>query len=164
MLRNWTVAYPTVVYNILNGCVKLNVIQLGFDPEYDRLWWCDPFRWDTRTEDGEEEPDTVKRPTEIRAFRNIFRQARLMQKKGVLINLTSLHREALRLEHAAMSRPPYPDNVYGYISSRMIGVPPSQVKFLLDECSFVVLLREVLGMPALVMDWEVVPLVAKRAA
>lgn len=141
----------------------MNVIQLGFDPQDNRLWWCDMHRWDTRTEDGEEEPDTVKRPTEIRAFRNIFRQSRLMQKKGVMINLSTLHREALRLEHQAMSRPPYPDNVYGYIASRMSGVPPTQVKFLLDECSFVVLLREVLGMPALVMDWEL-PAVAKRAA
>jgi len=141
----------------------LNVIQLGFDPQDNRLWWCDQHRWNTRTEDGEEEPDTVKRPTEIRAFRNIFRQSRLMAKKGVMINLTQMHREALRLEHAAMSRPPYPDNVYGYIASRMQGIPPTQVKFLLDECSFVVLLRELLGMPALVMDWEV-PDTVKRAA
>jgi hypothetical protein len=139
------------------------IIQLGLDPQDDRLWWCDMHRWQTQTEDGEEEPNTVMRPTEIRAFRNIFRQSRLMAKKGVMINLTPLHREALRLEHQAMSKPPYPDNVYGFISSRMPGVPPTQVKFLLDECSLVVLLRDVLGMPALVMDWEL-PVVVKRAA
>lgn len=140
------------------------IIQLGFDPQDDKLWWIDYHRFDTRTEDGEEEPSTVHRPTEIMALRNIFRQGRLMQKRGVMINLTAMHMEALRLEHQAMSKPPYPDNVYGFISSRMHGVPPTQVKFLLDECSFVVLLREVLGMPALVMNWERVADTKKRAA
>lgn len=140
------------------------IIQLGFDPQDDRLWWCDHHRWDTRFEDGEEEPDTVSRPTEIIALRNIYRQSRLMSKRGVMINLTTMHREALRLEHQAMSKPPYPDNIYGYVSSRMIGVPPTQVKFLLDEASLVVLLRDVLGLPALVMDWDVIEVAPKRAA
>lgn len=140
------------------------VIQLGIDSQDDKLWWIDFYRWDTRTEDGEEEPNTVTRPTEIMALRNIYRQGRLLQKQGVMINLTSLHMEAMRLEYQAMSKPPYPDNVYGYISSRMVGVPPTQVKFLLDECSLVALLREVLGMPALVMDWEAPKVDKKRAA
>lgn len=116
--------------------------------------------WDTR----DEPPGTVKRPTEQLALRGLFRQSRLIQKKGVLINLSPLHLTALQLEYHAMSKPPYPDNVYTWIAARMHGIPPLQVKALLDECSFVVLLREALGLPPLNMQWTLEPVVVKRAA
>ena len=141
-----------------------NVIQLGFDPQDNRLWWCDMHLWQTQTEDGEEEPDTVKRPTEIRAFRNIYRQSRLMQKRGVLINLSPLHKQIMVLEYSAMTCEPKPDNVYNWIAARMKGIPPFQVKNILDECSLVVLLREALSMPALVMEWPAEKVAKRRAA
>lgn len=136
------------------------IIQLGFDPADDRLWWVDMHKWDTR----DETPDTVKRPTEQLAFRGLFRQSRLISKKGVLINLSPLHLTAMQLEYHALSRPPYPDNVYAWVSARMRGVPPLQVKALLDECSFVVLLREALGLAPLAVQWSIDPVVVKHVA
>jgi hypothetical protein len=140
--------------------VKLNVIQLGFDPQDNKLWWVDCFKWDTR----DETPDTVTRPTEQLAFRGLFRQARLLSKRGVFINLSPLHMEALRLEYQAMSKPPYPDNVNGWIAQRMHGVSQFQVRALLDECSLVVLLRDVLRMQPLEVQWAVEKVAGKKAA
>lgn len=138
----------------------MNVIQLGFDPLDDKWWWVDQHKWDTI----DETPDTVKRPTEQLAFRGLYRQSRLIKKRGVLVNLSPLHTECLRLEYHAMSKPPYPDNVYNWISARIHGVPPLQVKAILDECSFVVLLREALGMQPLAIHWDAEIAVVKRAA
>ena len=128
----------------------LNVIQLGFDERDDRFWWTDCYLWDIR----DSVPDTVKRPTEDAAFRGLFRQSRLLKKRGVFINLSSLHLTAMYLEYQALSQPPYPSNVYQWVSARMHGVAPTQVKALLDECSLVTLLRDALGMPALDIDWN----------
>ena len=142
------------------GCVKLTpIIQLGFDPQDDRLWWCDQFKWDTT----DETPDTIQRPTEQAAFRRMFRQARLISKRGILVNLSPLHLQVMRMEQSALISEPVPDNVHTWIAARMHGIPPLQIKAILDECSFVVLLREVLGLPALVMDWELSPAVKKVA-
>lgn len=126
------------------------IIQLGLlDKSDDKLWWCDPWLWDDDT------VHNVQRPTEVAAFRKLFRQSRLLKKRGVYINLSPLHMTALRLEYHAMSKPPHPDKVYQWISTRMPGVPPTQVKALLEECSLVTMLRDTLGMKPLVMDWEV---------
>jgi len=143
------------------GCVKLTpIIQLGFDPQDDRLWWCDQFKWDTT----DETPDTIQRPTEQAAFRRMFRQARLIKKRGILVNLSPLHLQVMRMEQSALISEPVPDNVYNWIAARMHGLPPLQVKAILDECSLVVLLRDALHMPAIVVDWPVRENVAKRAA
>lgn len=135
------------------------IIQLGLDPQDNRLFWVDMHLWDER----DATPGTVQRPTETAAFRNLFRQSRLLSKRGVFINLTPLHLTAMRLEHQAMSTPPTPKNVYAWVSERMGGVSHLQVKALLDECSLVVLLRDAFSMPALPIEWEL-PAVAKRAA
>lgn len=136
------------------------IIQLAFDERDDKFWWTDCHLWDIR----DSVPDTVKRPTEDAAFRGLFRQARLLKKRGVYINLSPMHMTALQLEYHAMSKPPYPDNVYAWVSARMHGVPPLQVKALLDECSLVVLLREALGMPAINVQWSDQPVIVKRVA
>lgn len=131
------------------------IIQLAFDQEYDKLWWVDQHRWDTRTDDGMEEPNTVYRPVEIAAFRRMYRQARYFKKRGLFINLTSLHIQAMTLEYQALSKAPTPDNVNAWIADRMFGVMPNQVRALLDEASLAAMLREVLGLQPLVIDWQV---------
>lgn len=136
------------------------IIQLGFDPQDDKLWWCDMHKWDTR----DETPDTVKRPTEQIAFRGLFRQARLIQKKGVLINLSPLHVKLMQMEQAALTAEPVPENPYKWIADRIHGIPPIQVKAILDECSFVVLLREALGLKPIAVKWLSREQVLKRVA
>lgn len=136
------------------------IIQLGLDPQDDRLWWVDIHKWDTR----EEIPDTVKRPTEQAAFRLLFRQSRAIQKKGILVNLSPLHLHIMRMEQSALIAEPTPDNVYNWISARVHSIPPLQVKAILDECSLVVLLRDALHMPAIVVDWPVREAVVRKAA
>lgn len=136
------------------------IIQLGFDPQDNKLWWTDCHLWDTR----DETPDTIIRPTEAAALRGLFRQARLLSKRGVYINLSPLHMEAMRLEYRALSTPPYPDNVYAWVAQRMHGIPHLQVKALLEEVSLVVLLRDVLGLAPLAVDWTVEITPVKRVA
>lgn len=126
----------------------MNVIQLGFDERDNKLWWVDCYKWDDDT------VSNVSRPTEVTAFRKLFRQSRLLQKRGIFINLSALHMEAMRLEYRAMITPPYPANVYQWVSQRMHGVSPTQVKALLDECSLVTLLRDALGMRPLEINWN----------
>lgn len=123
------------------------IIQLGFDPQDNKLWWTDCFLWDDDT------VENIQRPTELAAFRRMFRQARLIAKRGVLINLSPLHLHIMRMEQSAMIAEPQPENVYNWISARVHGIPPLQVKAILDECSLVVLLRDALHMPAIVVDW-----------
>ncbi len=134
------------------------IIQLGIDPQDDRLWWTDCFLWD------DDSVENVQRPTEIAAFRRMFRQARLIKKRGVLINLSPLHVQVMRMEQSALIAEPTPDNIYNWIAARMHGIPPLQVKAILDECSLVVLLRDALHLPAIVVDWPVRVDVAKKAA
>ena len=136
------------------------IIQLGIDPQDDRLWWCDMHLWDTI----DETPDTAQRPTEQAAFRRMFRQARIIRKRGILINLSPLHIQVMRMEQSALIAEPIPDNTYNWISARMHGIPPLQVKAILDECSLVVLLRDALHLPAIVVDWPMREGFAKRAA
>ena len=136
------------------------IIQLGLDPQYDRMWWCDQHKWDTR----DETPDTVNRPTEIRALRGLYRQSRAIEKRGVLVNLSPLHIQVMRMEQSALISEPPPDNVHNWIAARMHGIPPLQVKAILDECSLVVFLREALGMPALQIEWPVREVAAKLVA
>jgi hypothetical protein len=140
--------------------VNLNaIIQLGFDSRDDKLFWVDQWLWDDDT------VSSVQRPTEITAFRNMFRQARLLQKRGLFINLSALHLEAMRLEYRAMTTPPMPANVYQWVSAKMHGVPPTQVKSLLEECSLVTLLRDAMGMRPITIDWDYTPAQkGKRAA
>lgn len=136
------------------------ITQLAFDPQYDKLWWVDMHKWDT----NDETPDTVQRPTEQLAFKGLYRQSRLIEKRGILVNLSPLHLQVMRMEQTALISEPVPDNVYNWIAARMHGIPPLQIKAILDECSFVVLLREVLHLPALAVDWPVRDTAAKRAA
>lgn len=139
----------------------LNVIQLGFDSRDDKLFWVDPFLWDDRDPDQ----DTVQRPTEIAAFRSLARQAAVLRKRGLYINLSPLHIQAMQLEYRCKT-----DTVdwsgmeYEWISKRMRGVPPMKVKSLLGEASLAVLFREVLGMPALYIDWNADVAAIRRAA
>lgn len=140
-----------------------NIIQLGLDPQDDRLWWWDMHKWDVR----DEIPDTVKRPTEQAAFRLMFRQSRALekfQKRGVLINLSPLHMNIMRMEQSALISEPPPDNVYNWIAARVHGIPPLQIKAILDECSLVVLLRDALHMAPIEVDWPVREVAAKKAA
>lgn len=136
------------------------ITQLAFNPQDDRLWWVNMHLWDTQ----DETPDTVQRPTEQAAFRQMFRQARLLEKRGVLINLSPLHIQVMQLEQRALTAEPLPDNPYNWISARMHGIPPLQIKAILDECSFVVLLREALGMQPIAVNWLTREQVLNRAA
>lgn len=139
----------------------MNVIQLGlFSRQDDKYWWVDQFIWDTR----DSEPSTVNRQTEELAFRSLYRQSRLMKKYGVFINLTDYHMQIMRLEAAAMIAKPQPSNVYTWIAARMRGVSHLQIKAILDECSLVVLLRDVLRMPPLAIDWPMEEGRGKKAA
>jgi hypothetical protein len=141
------------------------IIQLGlFNGADDRYWWCNSGIWDTRYEDGQEEPSTVQRPTEIAAFKSLYRQSRLIRKRGVYVSLSPLHLQALRLEYQAMSRPPVPDNIHLWVADRMRGVTQLQVKALLEEASFVILLRDVLGLAPLEVQWSEPMYTVKRAA
>lgn len=138
-----------------------NIIQLGFDSRYDKLFWVDPFLWDDR----ESPPDTVQRPTEIAAFRNLARQAAALRKRGLYINLSPLHIQALQLEYRCkIDAPHFGGKEYVWISERMRGVPPMQVKALLGECSLALLFREILGLPALYIDWNADMATIRRAA
>ena len=139
------------------------IIQLGLDPQDDRLWWCDLHKWDIR----DDIPDTVKRPTEQAAFRLLFRQSRALekfQKRGILINLSPMHQHIMRMEQSALIAEPPPDNVFNWIAARIHGIPPLQVKAILDECSLVVLLRDALHMAPIVVDWPVREGVVRKAA
>lgn len=133
------------------------VIQMGLDRADDKLWYIDEYIWDDDT------IDTVHRPTEILAFRHLFRQSRMIRKRGLILQLSPLQREVMRWEYQAMRTVPMPDNIHNWISARMYGLPPLQVKALLDECSYVVLLRDILDMQPLDLDWES-PAVTRRAA
>lgn len=127
------------------------IIQLGLlSKEDDRLWWLDPYLWDLR----DDAPDTVTRPTEVLALRGLFRQARLIRKKGLSINLSPWHIEALQWEyHCRREYPHFAGKEYQWVSEQM-GVPQLQVKALLDECSLAVLMRDLLHMPPLIIDWN----------
>lgn len=153
------------LFDVNRGEILVAVIQLGLDRQDDRLfWWSDQHLWDTRTEDGEEEPSTVKRPTERAALRQIYRQSRLLKKRGVFINLSPFHVEALQWEYYC--RREYPHFIgkeYQWVSEQM-GIPHLQVKGLLDECSLVVLLRDALGLTPLDIDWQGGTLVKRRKA
>jgi hypothetical protein len=127
------------------------IIQLAFDERDVKLWYLDAYKWDDDT------VSSVHRPTEIAAFRRMFRQAKLLQKRGVFINLSALHLRVLRLEHKALTREPRPDNVNEWISSQLAGVSVLWVNKILDECDLVIELREVLGMSQLQIDWTVEP-------
>jgi hypothetical protein len=138
-----------------------NVIQLGFDERYDKLFWVDPHLWDER----DSPPDSIQRPTEIAAFRNLARQAAALRKRGLYINLTPLHIQAMQLEyHCKTDTVDWTGMDYEWISKRMRGVPPLQVKALLGEASLAVLFREILGMPALYIDWNADIAAIRRAA
>lgn len=124
-----------------------NVIQLGFDERDNKFWWVDQWLWDDDT------VSSIQRPTENAALRKLFRQSRLLKKHGVFINLSPLHRQIMVMEYSAMNSEPKPDNIYNWISARVRGIPPLQVKRILEECSLVVLLRDVLSLPAVTMEW-----------
>jgi hypothetical protein len=137
----------------------LNVIQLSFDSRYDKLWWVDGFLWD------DDSVSCTHRPTEIAAFRQLYRQSKLLAKRGVFINLSPLHLRVLRLEHKALTRTPTPDNVNEWISSQLAGVSVLSVNLILDECELVIALRETLGMNAIDIGWELdTEQAGKRAA
>jgi hypothetical protein len=135
-----------------------NVIQLGFDERDNKLWWVDQWLWDDDT------ISSIQRPTEIAAFRQMYRQSRLLKKHGVFINLSPLHRQIMVMEYSALNNEPKPDNIYNWISARVRGIPPLQVKRILEECSLVVLLREVLSLPELVIDWPLEDVAKRKAA
>lgn len=138
-----------------------NVIQLGLlSRQDDRYFWVDPWMWDLH----DDIPDTVKRPTEILAFNRMFRQSRLIRKRGVLVNLSPLHMQLMRLEQSAMTANPVPDNVYHWIAARVRGFTPLQIQAMLEECSFVVLLRDVLSLPPLAIEWQRPEVAARKAA
>ena len=126
----------------------MNVIQLGFDKHDDKLWWISPYIWDDDT------VENIHRPTESAAFRQMFRQSKLLAKRGMFINLSSLHLRVLRLEYKALTRNPRPDNVNEWISSQLAGVSVLSVNVILDECELVIALREVLGMSEINIGWE----------
>ena len=139
------------------------VIQLGFDSADDKLWWVDEFRWDLRDEPPEY---YAQRPTEVEALAGLYRQARLLKKRGLYINLSPFHLEALRWEyHCRCEYPHFAGKEYQWVSEQM-GVPQLQVKALLDECSLAVLMRDVLHLPPLAVDWKDTPVrrITKKAA
>jgi hypothetical protein len=137
------------------------IIQLGFDEQDDKLFWIDQYLWDDRDPDQ----DTRKRPTEVAAFRSLARQAAMLRKRGLYINLSPLHIQAMQLEYRCKTDAPhFTGKEYVWVSERMRNVPPMQVKALLSEASLAVLFREVLGMPALYIDWNMDVPAIRRAA
>lgn len=124
------------------------IIQLGFDERDNKLWWVDAWLWDDDT------IASVQRPTEAAAFRNMFRQSKLLQKRGIYINLSNLHIRVMQLEYKALTRTPVPDNVNEWISQQLRYVSTLKVTAILDECELVTCIREAFGMPPLVIDWE----------
>ena len=134
------------------------IIQLGFDERDNKLWWVDQWLWDDDT------VSSIQRPTEIAAFHKLFRQSRLLKKHGVFINLSPLHRQIMVMEYSALNSNPQPDNVYNWIAARVRGIPPMQVKRILEECSLVVLLREVLSLPAVSIEWPMEDVAKRKVA
>ena len=137
------------------------IIQLGFDSRFDKLFWVDPFLWDDR----EPDQDTVQRPVEIAAFRSLARQAAVLRKRGLYINLSPLHIQAMQLEYRCKTDAPhFVGKEYLWISERMRNVPPLQVRALLEEASLAVMFRDILGMPMLHIDWNMDVPAIRRAA
>jgi hypothetical protein len=134
------------------------IIQLGFDERDTKLWWLDCFKWD------DDSVENVNRPTEIAAFRRMYKQSRLLQKRGVFINLSALHLRVLRLEHKALTREVRPDNVSEWISSQLAGVSILWVNKMLDECDLVIELRDALGMSQIDIEWNSEPAQKGRKA
>lgn len=138
-----------------------NVIQLGFDERDDKLFWIDQYLWDDRDPDQ----DTRQRPTEIAAFRSLARQAAALRKRGLYINLSPLHIQAMQLEYRCkIDAPHFAGKEYVWVSERMRNVAPTQVKALLGECSLALMFREILGMPMLHIDWNADVAAIRRAA
>ena len=136
----------------------MRIIQLAFDERDVKLWWLDAFKWDDDT------VSSIHRPTEIAAFRRMYRQSKLLQKRGVFINLSALHLRVLRLEHNALTRTPRPDNISAWISSQLAGVSILWVNKMLDECDLVIELRDVLGMSQIDIEWQAEPAQKGRKA
>lgn len=141
---------PIPVYKYDIGVSTLNnVIQLGFDSRDDKFFWIDEYIWDDNT------VESIHRPTEIMAFRRMFKQSSVLRKNGISINLSQLHRHIMVMEYSALnSETPVP-NIYNWISARVRGITPSHVEKILEECSLIMWLRDSLSLPALVIDWPV---------
>jgi hypothetical protein len=77
--------------------------------------------------------------------------------------LTPLHIQALKLEYQCKQTYPFYREIYQWVSERMPGTTPLQVRALLDECSFVILLRDVLDMRPLPIDWEGAPIPVRKS-
>ena len=136
----------------------MKVIQLAFDERDVKLWWLDFAIWD------DDSVSSISRPTEVAAFRRMYRQSKLLQKRGVFINLSALHLRVLRLEHKALTREPRPDNISQWISSQLAGVSVLWVNKMLDECDLVIELRDVLGMSQIDVEWHAEPVQKGRKA
>lgn len=139
------------------------VIQLGIDRADDKLfWWAESeFMW----ENGY--ISTISRPTEDEALEAVYKQAKLMRKmgkRGVFLELSQWHMLAMRLEHICKRDYGYYRDVYGWIAERMAGVGKLQVKALLDEAGIVLSLRDALGLPLPVIEWDALPTYTVRKA
>jgi hypothetical protein len=123
------------------------VIQLDFSEVYDR-WWIEASRW---AEWGL--IDTIARPTEDAALENIYRQARLLQRAGTMLDLSRLHREALRHEYYCKRNRPYDLDAANYVGERL-HMGKQMAAAVLAEASLILQARDVLGLPT-VYDWRV---------
>lgn len=138
------------------------IIQLDFS-DIDPTWWAKVDLWrDWET------PDTVTRPTEDAALTALYQQARVLGKRGGLLELSSLHREAMRLEYQVKKYFPHYLDVAGWVSERL-GVGKHQAIAILSEAEIICASREILGRP-IVIDWKTIPaprhveVVVKRGA
>lgn len=123
--------------------------QLDFS-DIDPLWWVRVDLWQEW-----ESADTVDRPTEDAALRAIFRQARILAGRGVLLELSPLHETAIRLEYQCRQYMPHIVDFSEYVAERM-RIGRHQAMAILEEASFIFAAREIIGRP-IVYDWQGIP-------
>lgn len=133
------------------------IIQPGlFNSADDKLWWSEPLLWDHG------HISTIWRPTEDEAFNRIYKQAKILRKKGVYINLSHYHLQAMKLEYQCKHHYGFYRQVYEWIAERMSGFTKLQIKALLDEASIAFALRHALGLPEIDVQWDVEPVIVIR--
>lgn len=128
-------------------------IQLSFP------WWVDTIYW--KDDDTPDVIETVDRPTEDEALRNLLLQSKVIERNGRMLNLTALHMIVLRLERTCLrDYPHYPDAAL-FISERSM-FAPKQARALLDEASGIIYVRALMGLPEIRIEHE--PVIVRLAA
>ena len=125
------------------------IIQLDFS-DIDPTWWAKVDLWrDWET------PDTVTRPTEDAALAALYQQARVLGKRGGLLELSWLHETALKLEFQCRQYLPHIVDFSEYVAQHM-RIGRHQAAAILEEASAIFAAREIIGRP-IVIDWRSIP-------